>query len=387
MRFYCAKNFPVKSIGLAPRLGDEIEQLRTEVRAFLTERVRDFSAEVRAASWMSYDREFSRSLGAHGWIGMTWPKQYGGHERSSLERYVVLEELLAAGAPSGAHWIADRQSGPLILRCGSEAMKHAILPRIARGELTFCIGMSEPEIGSDLAGVQARAERVAGGWKLSGTKLWTTFAHHAEYMIGLFRTSGAASDKHKGLSQFVIDLRTPGIEIRTIRELGGHDNFNEVVFRDAVIPEDALLGEEGGGWSQVVSELALERSGPERYLSSFRALVEAIDAADQNDTRVTTELGIMYAELVTLRQMSLGVAAMLGEGKDTGIAAAVVKDLGVTFEQRIPQAIHDMFGRELLGTDDLTRVQAVTTEMAPGFSLRGGTREILRSLIGRELLR
>jgi len=377
----------MKSIALAEPLGEEIEQLRADVRAFLAAQVPRFSAEVRAAGWMSYDRAFSQSLGERGWIGMTWPRAYGGHERSSLERYVVLEELLAAGAPSGSHWVADRQSGPLILRHGTEEMKRSILQRIARGELTFCIGMSEPNVGSDLASVQARAERVDGGWKLTGTKVWTTFAHRSDYMIGLFRTSKDASDKHKGLSQFVIDLRTPGIEIRTIREVGGNDAFNEVNFAGAVIPQDALLGAEGAGWSQVVSELGFERSGPERYLSSMRLLIEAVDAADTSDTRATTELGIMYAELVTLREMSLGVATMLGKGEDVGIAAAIVKDLGVTFEQRIPHAVHDLFGRELLGEDDFTRVQAVTTEMAPGFSLRGGTREILRSLIGRELLR
>src|SRR5262249_4417433 len=156
--------------------------LRREVRGFLRDALRDVSPAIRARSWMGFSPEFSRRLGERGWIGMTWPRQHGGHERSALERWGVLEELLAAGAPGAAHWIADRQSGPLLLRYGT-LTQQALLPRIARGECFFCIGMSEPDAGSDLASVRTRAVRTADGWRISGTKLWTTNAHRSHYMI------------------------------------------------------------------------------------------------------------------------------------------------------------------------------------------------------------
>jgi acyl-CoA dehydrogenase len=374
-------------IAVPPVLSDAAEALRGEVRAFLAVELRDLSSEERGRSWHNFDRPFSRKVGARGWIGMTWPKRYGGHERSALERYVVLEELLAAGAPVGAHWIADRQSGPLLLRYGTEAQRELLLPQIAGGELSFCVGMSEPEVGSDLSAVRARAERTAGGWRLNGTKIWTTFAHRAQYMIGLFRTAGTPADRHNNLSQFLIDLALPGIEVRTIRDMARNELFNEVVFRDAELSEDALLGDEGGGWAQVIAELGLERSGPERYLSSFELLRQAVDAGAPGDSRVATEIGRLYAELATLRKMSLGVAAMLDRGESPGVAAAIVKDLGNTFEQRIPEAVHDLFGTEVMHGSSLARVHGEVVQSAPAFSLRGGTREILRSVIAREVMK
>jgi acyl-CoA dehydrogenase len=372
-------------IPVPSQLPESAERLRADVRAFVAAELRDYPVELRARSWMQFDPEFSRKLGARGWIGMTWPTAYGGGARSALERYVVLEELLASGAPTGAHWIADRQSGPLLLRFGTEEQRRAILPGIVKGEVSFCIGMSEPEVGSDLAAVRSKAERTADGWVLNGAKIWTTFAHKANYMIGLFRTSGTPADRHRGLSQFLIDLSLPGIEARTIRDMSGKESFNEVVFRDAVLPADALIGAEGEGWKQVMAELSLERSGPERYLSSFELLRAAVDAGNPSDERTAVEIGRLYADMVTLRQMSLGVAMMLEAGQDPGTAAAIVKDLGTSFEQRIPEVVHDLFGTELLGSGTpLARIQALVLQFAPGFSLRGGTREILRSVIARD---
>ena len=171
-----------------PPASPEAETLRAELRAFLGTELASRPPLARAESWNGFDAEFSRKMGAHGWIGMTWPKRYGGHERSTLERYVLLEEMLAAGAPVGAHWIADRQSGPLLLRVGTEEQREDILPRIARGECFFCIGMSEPDVGSDLASVRTRAVPTDGGFVVSGTKLWTTNAHHCHYMILFCRT-------------------------------------------------------------------------------------------------------------------------------------------------------------------------------------------------------
>jgi alkylation response protein AidB-like acyl-CoA dehydrogenase len=369
-------------------LPPETESLRTEVRAFLRETLGDERPLRRARSWGGFDREFSRKIGSRGWIGMTWPKRYGGHERSALERYVVLEEMLAAGAPVSAHWVADRQSGPLLLRFGTEAQRERFLPRIAQGELAFAIGMSEPDSGSDLASIRTRAERTDGGYRVNGTKVWTSNAHLSDYMIALFRTQSIPGKKHEGLTQFLVDVKSPGINIRPIIDLSGAHHFNEVVFQDVFVPEDMRVGAEGGGWAQVTTELAFERSGPERYLSSFALLTELVREASKTPSeRASVTVGRLVAHLATLRQMSVAVAGMLQAGKNPNLEAAVVKDLGTNYEQETPEVVHALLGVEptLAHGSELQRVLAYLVQTAPSFSLRGGTREILRGIIARGL--
>ncbi|MBI1239068.1 MAG: acyl-CoA dehydrogenase [Alphaproteobacteria bacterium] len=362
----------------------ETEALRADVRAFLDAEIGRYPPEVRAQTWSASDPAFSRKMGAKGWIGMTWPKAVGGHERSFLERYVVLEEMLAAGAPVGAHWVADRQSGPLLLRYGTEAQRADILPRICRGEAYFCIGMSEPDSGSDLASVRTKAERVSDGWRINGTKLWTSGAQHAHYMIGLFRTS--SESKHGGLTQFLVDMKTPGITVRPIRDQSGSEHFNEVTFFDCVVPPDAVIGAEGQGWAQVTAELAFERSGPERYLSSFRLLVEILrEAGKDADALQKDAIGRMIAQALTLRRMSLSMAGMLARGEDPSLEAAVVKDQGALFEQGLPEIAHGLLARDGNRGEAYLKTLHQLTMIAPSFSLRGGTREILRGLIARGL--
>lgn len=363
-----------------------LDALRSEVREFLQHRLAGASRAARASNWQGVDPQFSRDLGARGWIGMTWPRRYGGHERSALERYVVTEELLAAGAPVRAHWIGDRQTGPMLLRYGSEEQRERVLPSIARGEIIVCAGMSEPNAGSDLASARCRATRTGDGWVINGSKIWTSLAHLAHYMVALLRTDADPESKHKGLSQFLIDMRTPGIQVRTIRDLRGHPHLNEVFFDDVQVPHGALIGQEGDGWKQVTHELAFERSGPERYLSSIQLLVDMLNSADKHSERQAVGLGRFVAELVTLRNMSVGVAAMLGRDEDPSLAAAIVKDLGGSFEQRIPEIAHELFDVEPGFADsDLSSVLGVTERAAPSSSLRGGTREILRGIIARGL--
>src|SRR5260221_1599792 len=272
--------------------------LRREVRHFLAEQ----AFEPRVDAWLGgWSPELSIALGERGWLGMTWPKGYGGHERTALERYAVIEELLAAGAPVAAHWIADRQSGPLLLRFGTEEQKQRFLPAIARGECYFAIGMSEPDSGSDLASVSTTATRVDGGWRLRGTKLWASGAHRAHFMVALGRTGKAEPNKHHGLSQLVVALRDKGIEFPPIRLLTGEAHFNAVVFNDALGPVGMLVGEEGDGWRQVTSELAYERSGPERILSTYQLYLELARAAAEPIAEAA--LGRLTARIWTLRRL------------------------------------------------------------------------------------
>ena len=365
------------------------DALRADVRAFLADALDGLAPDQRARSWMGYDAGFSRHLAERGWLGLTLPREYGGAARGHFARFVLSEELLGAGAPVSAHWIADRQSAPLILKLGTPAQKAFYLPRICRAEAFFCIGMSEPGSGSDLASIRARAEPTTNGWRLNGSKVWTTNAHRSHYMIALVRTSGAPEDRHQGLSQVIIDLSLPGISIRPIRDLAGDEHFSEVFFDNVELAPDALIGEEGAGWAQVNAELAFERSGPERLYSSIALLqcwlTHCRDGpADSTDSAL---LGSILSQMAVLRAMSLAIAGKLAAGQSPAIEAALMKDLGTELEQDIPRLIADALGRrpDQAVPVPLARTLAYLDQVAPTFSLRGGTREILRGIIARGL--
>jgi alkylation response protein AidB-like acyl-CoA dehydrogenase len=369
-------------------LPEAAKTLRGEVRAFLRDNMpRSTASAVKARSWSGGSEEFSRLLGAQGWLGMTWPKKYGGHERSFAERYVVIEECLVAGAPVGLHWIADRQSGPLLLKFGTEEQRQSLLPRIAKGEAFFCIGMSEPGSGSDLASVRTRARAVDGGWRINGQKIWTSNAHRAHYMIALVRT-GEAETRHTGLTQFLVDMKSEGLTVKPIANLTGESHFNEVFFDDVFVPDSMVVGREGDGWRQVTAELAFERSGPERYLSSIRLFLEFLRVVGDRPTEIERQLiGRMTAEMWTLRQMSLSITGKLAAGEDPAAAAAIVKDLGTSFEQELPRAVQANTRAEvtLENGEAFADTLSYLLQSAPSFSLRGGTREILRGIIARDL--
>lgn len=364
------------------------ERLRAEVRSFLDDALKERKPLARSESWNGFDADFSRELGRRGWLGMTWPHAYGGHERAAFERYVVVEEMLAAGAPVAAHWIADRQSGPALLKYGTEVQKRKLLPGIAAGEIYCCIGMSEPDAGSDLAATRTEAKPVAGGYIVNGTKVWTTNAHRCHYMLLFCRTSGTPADRQAGTSQLLIDLSLPGITISPIIDMVGQHHFNEVNFQDVLVPVDALIGQEGAGWEQVMSELAYERSGPERFLSSFELLVQLIHTLhDSQSNAARLAVGRLTAHLIVLRRLSRGVTAMLEADENPSLQAAMVKDLGAQFEQELPEIARQLVDTEpdSESTQDFCAVLANVMMNAPSFSLRGGTREILRGIIARGL--
>lgn len=369
-------------------LPESAETLRGEVREFLR-RNADHLTRPNSDFTTGHDPEFSRKLGQQGWIGMTWPKRYGGGERSFFERYVVTEELLAAGAPVSAHWIADRQSGNLLLGVGSEAQRERYLPPITRGESYFSIGMSEPGSGSDLASVRTSARRADDGWVINGTKLWSTDAHRNHYMIALVRTEPPSDNRHAGLSQIIIDLRADGAQIRPIRNMAGGEDFNEVVFDDVWVPADRVVGEPGNGWAQVTSELAYERSGPERFLSAFRVFVELVRVVGETpEPAQQAAIGRLTAHLLTLRRMSISVAGMLEDGQSPDVEAALVKALGNDFEKLLPEVARlaaPGADRDSGGYRRFREAFTDTLLLSPSFTIRGGTREILRGVIARGL--
>ncbi|MDF3283572.1 acyl-CoA dehydrogenase family protein [Gordonia sp. N1V] len=366
-----------------------IDTLRHEVREFLTAELDAGTFVPACDNWMSgFDPAFSAHLGRHGWLGMTMPERYGGGGRSAVERFVVTEELLACGAPVAAHWIADRQMAPGILVHGTERQRQHYLPGICSGTTYFAIGMSEPDAGSDLASVRTRAVRADdGSWRISGTKVWTTGAHVAHAMVLLARTDGTPADRQTGLSQLIVDLPHPDIEIRPLRSIDGGAHFNEAIFHDANVGTGALLGERGAGWKQVMSELAFERSGPERYLSTMpllRAWADELRRVGASDEQRIT-LGTLTARAWALRRMSLQVAAELAEGGAPDVLAAMVKDIGSQFEGDVVEAIRSSSDTVARVSDANPFATLLATAMrhTPAFTLRGGTNEILRGIVAR----
>jgi acyl-CoA dehydrogenase len=373
------------------RLPQEAEELRLEVRTFLSEESANGGFDPHNTIMKSgFDREFSKRVGARGWIGMTWPKQYGGHERSFLERYVVTEEFRSQNAPVTSHFTADRQSGPVLLKYAAEHIKMDILPKITAGDCCFCIGLSEPNSGSDLFAANTKATQTVGGYLINGTKLWTSNAHQAEYMIGLFRTSPSTKENRRhGLTQFLVKLQQPGITINPVRNMAGKHDFNEVLFEDLFIPDDHLLGEVDSAWKQATSELAYERSGPERFLETFYVLPELVRVlGEKPDARAAEGIGRLVAQLHTLRRMSVSVNGMLQAGKEPVIEGSIVKDVGTIWEQMLPAKARDLAAF----VDDNPSNRATfdellqyATNIAPKLTIQGGTTEVLRGIIARGL--
>ncbi|ADG06012.1 acyl-CoA dehydrogenase family protein [Kyrpidia tusciae] len=371
------------------RLPETTEELRAEVRRFLQMEEENGGFIPACDAWLGgFSPSFSEELGKRGWIGMTWPKRYGGHERSEMERYVVIEELLAAGAPVAAHWVADRQMGPLLLRYGSEEQKERFLPLMAQGKSYWAIGMSEPNAGSDLAAVQAKLTPDGEGWRLSGQKIWSSGAHQCHYMMTLCRNGPSGSDRHAGLSNVIVDLHDPHVEVRPIYLLDGGHHFNEVFFHDVYIPPSMVIGEAGDGWRQVTEELAYERSGPERFLTTFpllRVLVQK--AASLQDDFARRDVAVLVAELASLRELSLSVAGILNSGGNPVTEAALVKDAGTRFERKVTEIAERLADLPPVqeGADPFLILLAQAMLHGPGFTIRGGTNEILRGIVARGL--
>jgi acyl-CoA dehydrogenase len=363
---------------------DTVRRERLRVRTFLDQADATGLLRSEPDSWLSaFSAEFSAAMGAAGWIGMTWPVEYGGRALSNRVRFAVIEEFLSAGAPMAAHWFGDRQVGPSLLRNGSDRLRQRFLPRIAAGQLFFSIGMSEPESGSDLGSVRTRAVRADGGWRVSGSKVWTSHADRTHLILALVRTGSVTDRPSTALTQLIIDLAAPGVEVRPIVMLDGDSHFCEVFLDDVFVPDEMVLGEVGQGWSQVLGELAYERSGPERFLSAFPLLRRFLAAVDRGPDRPwAADLGRIVSRMVVARAMSERTNAQLDLGHAPGVAAALVKDVGTRLENDTIEMVRAWRPE---ATEALRAELDVAQARAPGFTLRGGTSEILRGIVAREL--
>ncbi|MFZ9017482.1 MAG: acyl-CoA dehydrogenase family protein [Ilumatobacteraceae bacterium] len=372
---------------------DEL-RLRDEVVDFLRSHLPRGSFRPGLGMNAARDREFSLALGERGWLGMALPAAYGGHDRSAVDRFVVVEQLLRWGAPVGHHWVADRQSGPVIARFGTEEQKRRFLPGICRGELSFSIGMSEPDSGSDLASVSTRATRDGDGWVLDGRKIWTSGAHVNDWAIVLCRTTPITEvdDKRQGLSQFIVDLRDPAVEATPIPFIDGSAEFCDVVLDGVFVPDELVLGEIGQGWSQNTSELAYERGGPDRWLSTYLVVEELLrretgDGTDRPSTELLDLLGDAMANYWVLHHLSLSVARSIDRGEAPAIESSLVKEMGTRFEQDVVTAVRSYVAEmpDLVDDSSFGRLLTVATLTQPSFTIRGGTNEVLRSVAARGL--
>jgi alkylation response protein AidB-like acyl-CoA dehydrogenase len=357
--------------------------MRASIREFLDADQEKFGWQPTVDSWLSsWDEDFSARLGDAGFLGLTIPSEYGGRGLGHLQRYVVVEELLARGAPVAAHWVADRQLGPSLLTYGSEEQRQRLLPRIAAGRFYSAIGMSEHAAGSDLAAVATKATQTTAGWVLNGTKVWSSGAHHAHQSVVLARTAPVNPERrHEGFSQFLVPCDAAGVTISPIALMSGEHHFNEVTYDDVFVPDADVLGKIGDGWHQVTAELSFERSGPERILTTAPLIIAAIQALAAHP-ETAHGVGELVARLISLRQLSLSVARTLADGGSAASEAALVKDLGTRFEQESVDVVADVLSDVNLDAD--LRAMLDTARLhAPLFTLRGGTNEVLRGVAAR----
>jgi alkylation response protein AidB-like acyl-CoA dehydrogenase len=385
---------PPKKTSVAPFTWEDpllLEEVLTEEERMIRDSARQFCQErlmpriLEANRHERFDREIMNEFGEMGFLGATLDG-YGCAGVSYVAYGLMAREV--ERVDSGYRSAFSVQSSLVMFPIhayGSEEQKQKYLPKLRTGEWVGCFGLTEPDAGSDPSSMRTRATKVDGGWKLNGRKIWTTFGHLCDWMIALVRTSPAPEGgaRHIGLSQVLVDLRAPGVNIRPICDLVGEKGFNEITFDDVMLPEDALVGQEGAGWAQATSELAFERSGPDRYLSSHPLLEVAMTTLKQ-DAVAAPALGRQVARLWALRNMSVAVAGMLEDGQDPVRQAALVKDLGNDFEQALPNVVRDLIATEDM-PEDMRRMHAYLTQIVPTFSLRGGTREIMRGIIAREL--
>jgi len=365
--------------------------LQSEVREFLAAELPPGSHEPGLGMSARHDKPFSKKMAERGWVGMALPKEWGGSNKTAVDRFIVVEEMLRWGAPVGYHWVADRQTGNIIHKFGTDEQRERFLPSICRGELGFSIGMSEPDSGSDLASVSTRAERDDGGWIVNGTKIWTSSAHQNDWFICLLRTHPLedGGNKREGLSQMLIDLQSPGLEIGPIPFLNGEHHFNEVHFNDVFVPDENVVGQPGMGWNQNTTEMAYERGGPDRWLSPFSTVEQLLRETQggELEDRVVELFGELTARWWALRNLSLAVSRLIDDGQAPSIESSLVKEMGTRFEIEIIEKLVELVDSELSPTSEslFQRLLAQCVLTGPGNTIRGGTIEILRSVASKGL--
>lgn len=335
---------------------------------------------VREDSWLTgYSREVSRELGRRGWIGITWPREVGGGGKSPLHRFVLAEQLISAGVPIAASWFADRQIGPVLLQYGTAAQRARFLPEILAGTSSWCIGMSEPDAGSDVAGIRTRAVRDGDAFVVDGRKIWTSFAAVADWCYLICRTEPDPKvPGHRALSELIVDMRSPGVSVQEIADMSGGRHFCEVTFDAVRVPADHLVGALNGSFAQTMRQLEHERGGIDRLVSNRALYRDVSPLADRDDARVRQDIariesGYRIGRLLVLREVV---------GQAPPSFSAATKTWCTEFEQRV-----EAFCTHTVGVDAmLTGRAARALSYAPAYTIMGGTTQVLRNIIGERVL-
>jgi alkylation response protein AidB-like acyl-CoA dehydrogenase len=355
---------------------EQVESLREE--ALGVGRAAAAGRPTKEESWVrGFDREFSRELGRRGWLGMTWAKAVGGHERTPLERFVVTESLIRTGAPLAATWIGDRQIGPTILANGSPEQIDRYVPSMIRGDVTWSIGMSEPDAGSDLASLRTRAYRRKNTYILEGTKVWTSLGALADYCYVIARTDPDAPP-HAGLSEFIVDMSADGVHVSPIRDMTGEEHFCEVVLDGVEVSEAERVGRENASWRQLMRQLEHERGGIDRLMSNRAMFEESLAVADTSDPIVAQE-AVAIESTYRIARLQV-IREVLGQAP-AGFSA-VTKILCTELEQRVTRFAVSVAGPAAMLEGRLSRAMSYS----PAYTIQGGTSSILRNVVGERLL-
>ena len=372
------------------------DKFRNDLREFLRAELPAFRHDGDAESAGSYNRAFSKKLAERGWIGLAWPKAYGGQELGHIERTIFTEEMVTHEAPTAFHFIAERQMGPSLIRQGTDEQKRVFLPGIVNADMSFAIGMSEPGAGSDLAGVQTRAVRDGDDFVVNGQKIWTSNAHLADWLWLVCRTDPDAP-KHRGISILLLELKTPGITIRPLINMGGTHGFNEVFFDNVRVPAKQLVGELNRGWYVVAENLDYERSGIERIGATgglYRAMATYARSHKPNSGSAGTisrfELADRAIEFEVGRIMAYRVAWLMSNARIPNYEASMSKAYGSEWTQRVARSGMKMVSAYNMAATDEGRALKTRIERAylstVSATIAGGTSEIQRNIIaGRGL--
>ena len=377
------------------RFTEEQERFRQEVRAFLEEELRQGSFEPRCDAWIQgFSPEFTKKVAQRGWIGLTWPKEYGGQGRSNIERFILTEEMLRYGAPAAYHWFTDRQIGRAVIAFGTEEQRQELLPRILRGEIYIGLGMSEPGSGSDLASLQTRAVEDGDDFIIDGQKMWTSGGSLMDYIYLVVRTDPDAP-KHRGISELIIEANLPGITIRPVIDITGSEAWAEVFFDNVRASRRCLIGEKNRGFYQILNQLDYERAGLERLMGNyplFDAIIQFTRETKRNgeplsqDTLIRHKLAQLQIEFDVGRLLTYRVGLVIDEGRSPNWEAAMAKAYCTAFEQHLANTATEILG--LYGQLVAESKWAPIMGMAPhsylgskGYSLQAGTSEILRNIV------
>ena len=401
---------------------DAAEEFRTEIQAWLADNLPEGwieAAERGAALSMSdedrqrFNEEWPGKLFKGGWICATWPEEYGGKGLSTLQSVVLAEEFARVRAPLRADFFGDTLVGPTILQWGTEEQKKEFLPKILRGEMSWCQGFSEPNSGSDLASLKTSAVLDGDEWVINGQKVWTTQGHHADYCFLLTRTDPDAP-KHQGISYLLVPMKQPGIEVRGIMQPDGTAEFCEVFFTDARCPIDNVVGGVNNGWKVANSTLTFERgqsatTGFRRFDEEYRMLVEkATENGTIADPQIRQRLMRYYTNIQIMRINGLRtLSTQLADKKDPSISAlgALNKMFWSESHQRAMELALDIYGAEALlvdaGPESGSWPGALRASRRPDYpvspmmssfffsrseSIWGGTSQIQRNIVSERVL-